>query len=468
MPRNQTQGNWLWGLAPFESGRAEEEGEWLDECLVRPPEFDLIARLRSAVIFAGGGAGKTALLRAIMRRLSSSEVNALCVQSRFVIPRTTSSGTPLVHQLTAGVMEALVQTWFGELNQRPQAYANAPDWSRDLLSWLTQRFLHMEPDYFAEKMGDPCGIIRASFARDVDRLGLEDAGFGAILQEIVKALQAMGWNGVCALVDDVVAGGLEGKESAQRAIHDWLSTLVLFQQPGFAFHFFADPELKDNIETAGAVARQRVETYWLTWDRDSLQKMIERRLSVASGGQVKSLEDLCAPEPKKPKQRSRRALVEQIEYYGGHSPRRWLSVVRPLVARHLERLEAGMPGCLPTEEWEEILRREPLSLKVDSDTGEVYVGPLRVTDSLGPLEYALLEFLYRRQNQICSRYDIHTGVYEKLFPAEHFAGEVDYRKMDSVIWRIRQVVEPNPQSPLFVETVPGRGYRLRPVWPRAR
>lgn len=463
MSRDQTQRSWPWGLAPFESGRAEEEGEWLDECLVLPPEFNLIARLRSAVIFASGGAGKTALCRAVLRRLSAPEVGALCARTRFMMPRTRRTGTPMVGELMAGMLDALVQTWLGELSRRPQVYAEAPDWSRDLLAWLMNRFLRVDPGYFSEQMGDPNGIIQASYARNADHLGLDDAGFGSILQEVVKALQAMGWGGTCVLIDDVVAGGLENGQSVREAVHAWLSTLVLFQQHGFALHFFADPGLKESIETAGAVERQRVETYWSIWQQDSLQKMIERRLDVASGGQVKGLDDLCAPELDE--RRQGRTLAEQIEYYAGDSPRRWLSVVRPLVARYLERAEAGLPGPLPAEEWQEIIRGQPLSLKVDTDTGEVYVGPLRVTDELGPLEYAILKFLYRRRNTVCSRYEVHIEVYEKLFPDEHFAGEVDYRKMDSAIWRIRRAVEPNPKRPLFVETVHGRGYRLQPLWP---
>ena len=79
---------------------------------------------------------------------------------------------------------------------------------------------------------------------------------------------------------------------------------------------------------------------------------------------------------------------------------------------------------------------------------------------------ALLEYLYQYRGQLCSReklyraYVIALGekVDDRLFPVD-YAG-----RLDNVVYRVRQVIEPDPANPVLVVTVKGKGYRLDNAW----
>jgi two-component system alkaline phosphatase synthesis response regulator PhoP len=74
-------------------------------------------------------------------------------------------------------------------------------------------------------------------------------------------------------------------------------------------------------------------------------------------------------------------------------------------------------------------------------------------ESLTPIEYDLLEYLVRHENQVCTRNQLleaaHLGVYEGVA-----------RTIDVHIHNIRQKVEPEPSNPVHILTVFGVGYRF--------
>ena len=92
-------------------------------------------------------------------------------------------------------------------------------------------------------------------------------------------------------------------------------------------------------------------------------------------------------------------------------------------------------------------------LHVDEESGEVTVGgrPIDLTQ----LEYRLMKLLYQMSNSIVDKYEIVEGVWGD----EHFL-EVDDARIEKLVSRLRQKVEPDPAAPVYITTVRGRGYRL--------
>jgi DNA-binding winged helix-turn-helix (wHTH) protein len=72
---------------------------------------------------------------------------------------------------------------------------------------------------------------------------------------------------------------------------------------------------------------------------------------------------------------------------------------------------------------------------------------------LEDLPYKLLRLLYRRAGDVVSKDEVATALYGGR------DGITDNR-IDAIVTRLRQKIEPNPKSPRFLQTVPRRGYRL--------
>lgn len=92
-------------------------------------------------------------------------------------------------------------------------------------------------------------------------------------------------------------------------------------------------------------------------------------------------------------------------------------------------------------------------LRVDEGSGEVTVGGRAV--DLTQLEFRLVRLLYRMSNSIVDKYEIVEGVWGD----EHIQ-DVDDARIEKLVSRLRQKVEPDPSAPVYITTVRGRGYRL--------
>lgn len=102
-----------------------------------------------------------------------------------------------------------------------------------------------------------------------------------------------------------------------------------------------------------------------------------------------------------------------------------------------------------------IARRSPQAgLRVDLDSGEVWVNGQPV-ETLTNLEYRLLLLLYGRIGKIVEKYDVVEAVW-----GEDYLEKVDDARIEKLISRLRQKIEPDVQNPKYLQTVRGRGYKL--------
>ena len=93
-------------------------------------------------------------------------------------------------------------------------------------------------------------------------------------------------------------------------------------------------------------------------------------------------------------------------------------------------------------------------LWVDRDSGEVLVNG-KPAETLTRLEYQLMLLLFDNVDKIVDKYQIVSGVW-----GEDYIDSVDDARIEKLVSRLRQKIEPDPASPQFVTTVRGRGYRL--------
>jgi hypothetical protein len=96
----------------------------------------------------------------------------------------------------------------------------------------------------------------------------------------------------------------------------------------------------------------------------------------------------------------------------------------------------------------------PPGVWVDVDAGDVWVDG-ELVPTLTDLEYRLLLLLYGRLNKLCDKYQIVEAVW-----GEEYIDEVDDARIDKLLSRLRQKIEPDPGEPRYLTTIRGRGYKL--------
>ncbi len=99
-------------------------------------------------------------------------------------------------------------------------------------------------------------------------------------------------------------------------------------------------------------------------------------------------------------------------------------------------------------------RPGPQAFRVDPESGDVWVNGERIP-TLTNLEYRLLLLLYGRIGKIVSKYEVVEAVW-----GEDYIDDVDDARIEKLISRLRQKIEPDPANPKYLQTVRGRGYKL--------
>jgi hypothetical protein len=96
----------------------------------------------------------------------------------------------------------------------------------------------------------------------------------------------------------------------------------------------------------------------------------------------------------------------------------------------------------------------PRGVYLNVDAGAVLVDG-KAIETLSDLEYRLLLFLYGRFDQVCDKYAIVETVW-----GEEYIDKVDDARIEKLISRVRQKIEPDPAHPRYLISLRGRGYKL--------
>ncbi len=136
------------------------------------------------------------------------------------------------------------------------------------------------------------------------------------------------------------------------------------------------------------------------------------------------------------------------------------AVIDELLRRHLLNRVEGRPQLFCRLLAEYVQRQsapaapESSSLWVDTASGHVFVNGAPV-ETLTALEYKLIQLLFQNRDKIIDKYAVVTHVW-----GDSYIDEVDDTRIEKLVSRLRQKIEPDPASPRFLTTIRGRGYRL--------
>ena len=440
----------------FDVLRAEEE-PFLPDCYVPPADSAMFTGTRSAVILGQTGSGKTALARAIERYLNPPGQRQRFLVVPWTLPSLLDeelSGVALVLAQVRRVMDLVAQVLIEYLGRHPADWDAAPPWCQDRLHWFIREYLEGDPEHLVQSLGEQYDaegqqLLAHLAERSPVQVLKPDAPPHLVMQRLLEAWKKMGFQGIVILMDGVEAWLLITPDRMTSSLHAFLSTLPLFECPGFTFKLLLPARLEHSLGSAGAALRGRVNWHRLEWTEDQLEEIVERRLALALGSESLSLDGLA----KGP------GLVGWLLRCGGESPRGWLGAVRPFV----DAYEQAGRIPLNADECTAIQERNPPRLFIEPTTDQVLVGH-RPIAKLGEGLDAVLRHLYQYRGRICSRRDLYVVYMNTLYPdreRKDVLTPLDYGGvMDTVLWRLRQAVEPDPANPVHIVTVKGRGVSL--------
>jgi DNA-binding winged helix-turn-helix (wHTH) protein len=91
-----------------------------------------------------------------------------------------------------------------------------------------------------------------------------------------------------------------------------------------------------------------------------------------------------------------------------------------------------------------------------NEASEILKGETVLSDKLTSLEYRLLKFMLENQERILEKEEIINAVWKE---AKTTLGVTD-QALDQLIFRLRKKIEENPNTPQYIQTIKGRGFRF--------
>jgi hypothetical protein len=454
------------GMAAFGSLQAEDE-PWLADCFVPPADFDLMGGMYSIVVFGAPGSGKSAVREMLLKRQRGPSGRSRCLIAHWqpMLPVSESVvGFQSVPGQVSYVFDTCAMAVVEHLASYPGVWAGAPDWVRRLLSWFVHRFvqgdLATRAGFFLEQQrGLTTEAVANLLSAEPDEDLLPPHNWPLVAAELSKALICLGLDGLWIVADGLEPWIQPQFERIASALSAFFSTLPLFEQAAFAYKVFLPVGLQSTLAAAAGLERHRVHPYRLEWREEQLIEIVEQRLSMAFGGRPFGLQDLC----------SAGGLLEWLRRGGGNRPRAWLELVRPVAAYYLsQRLNHPIEEDL----WKELRRRSLPRLVVDEANRRVVVGGREVsTREMTSGGYRILCYLYRNAGKVVSWEELYFRGYRGLEHVPRTPDDEDYeppalyeRTLHSRMSDLRKAIEPDPQYPVYFDTVKGSGVVLRLPW----
>lgn len=115
--------------------------------------------------------------------------------------------------------------------------------------------------------------------------------------------------------------------------------------------------------------------------------------------------------------------------------------------------EAGTDGATHTFQIKRPAAPPPPDrLRLDPQLHEVRIGEILLERRLSAQEFDLLAHLYANRTRVCQRQELGDAIWG--------ASNWDPNMLHRLVHRLKEKLEPNPEKPRYVQTVPWVGYRL--------
>lgn len=437
----------------FKTLKAENE-PWLGEVFISLSAFERLKEGHSIILYGETGSGKTAMRLALKKEQKENVFTALWLPEPIL--ENPTAGTALAQQAMKQAVRACLEGLILD-GSLPERLGEPSSHIASALQWFLKNYLPFDPAFYLQSQADHLSGSETQWY-----LNLLEQPFPAVITEqaslkdqirlLLMILRAAKYERLWLTID-----GLERwtprqtGEQLQALLEAVLSTLVFFDLPNVAFKFLLPASFKNILHKTSGVERHRAEEVQLTWSAEDLKAMLEKRATYALSSRKKvTLDALCEGGE----------FLKWLGEYGGTSPRAWLEFTAPLIAEYQQQGKR-----LTAVQTREFIHQHPAPLRLDLERREVWVGKKLIPFN-SPAEFRLLEYLAAHSGNICPLENVYYYAQEG-FEKIPDKGEKEWvvpqtlrKRIDTLLWRVRQKIEPKPNEPIYLVTHHRKGLEL--------
>lgn len=436
----------------FNTLKAENE-PWLGDVFVFLPVFEYLKDKHSTILYGETGSGKTAVRLTLDEQQGEETFTALWTVEPLLESPVVS--TTLAQQAMRQALRACVEGLILE-GGLPQRLGEPSSHIAAALQWFLRNSLPFDADFYIRSQADRLSQVEMEWylkllEQSLPSVITEQTNLKDQIRLLLLILRAAKYERLWLTIDGLERWTLrQASEQVETLLEAILSTLVFFDVPEVTFKFFTPASLKSTLHKTSGVERHRAIETTLEWTVEDLQVMLEKRLAYALSPKKVSLDSLCESSE----------FLGWLKEFGGRSPRAWLQFTAPLIKEYQQRGKR-----LTIFQTREFTSRHPAPLQLHRERREVWLGRKCISIGSTP-EFRVLEYFVVHSGKIGSLEELYYYAYKELnvvpdkgdhewVPPKTWRGA-----MDTLVWRLRQKIEPNPKEPLYLVTHHGKGLEL--------
>ncbi len=437
----------------FKTLKAENE-PWLGDVFISLPACERLKEEHSTILYGETGSGKTAMRLALKREQKENVFTALWLPEPIL--EKPAAGTDLAQQAIKQALRACLEGLILE-GSLPERLGDPSGYTASALQWFLKKYLPFDPAFYLQEADNLISAAETQWY-----LKLLEQPFQAVITEqaslkdqmrlLLMILRAAKYERLWLTIDGLERWSpRQTGEQVQALLEAVLSTLIFFDLPNVVFKFFLPAPFKNILHKTSGVERHRAEEVQLTWLAEDLKAMLEKRAAYALSSSKKVTLDALYDGGE---------FVKWLGEYGGASPRAWLEFTTPLIAEYQQQGKR-----LTAAQTREFIRKHPAPLRLDRERREVWLGKKCISIGSVP-EFRILEYLALRPGKIGSLEELYYYAYKELETVPDkgepawTAKDTWRAAMDTLLWRVRQKIEPNPKEPIYLTTHHGKGLEL--------
>mgnify|MGYP001316478260 CR=1 FL=1 len=442
---------------------AESETEWLEHVFVQPDGIRSMLSMRSVVVIGRSGSGKSTLATILTEHVAQSSP-LLTVLWRPSVPKEYQDPSMLLHQYFEEIFTACSHSLLTYIRRRPQSYLAAIPTAQQAAAWFVQHFIRQDHRFLSRLSSgateDAVRALRLILLSDFPTVFKDNTSETYLVREFADLMTELKINGAWLIIDGLDKWRDLAPDKMTTTVVGLLSSLSWFEVDKFSLKLMVPQSMEASVLSSSGVSSKRLDTFYLTWTRDQLIKVVERRMRLATRNDKFELADLAATSK----------LLSILDKYGGQVPRGWLTLVRPFVDAYLlqnSSSDKAMP--ISDDDFDNILMKNQPRLRIDRKYNHVYLGFCQI-DDLPPHPMRILSYLYEHAGTVCSREDLYYRAIEEMDDVPE-KGEKGYQNPDSwksrfenTVLHLRQRIEDDFKNPVYVITKRGQGLILENVW----
>ena len=422
-----------WPFLPANAFTPNQSARWWQECFVRTEAIrDFTAVSGSAILVGEAGSGKSVALQALLHETAAAVLHVpYPVQHWPQGVRPWLPGRRHVSQLMAAAANEIVRL----LSREPDRFARCHELLQEFLIWLVQKHLGRRAlvrllQQINRATASSIPIPAADEVEDIYPSDLHTADVRGQIDELAELVRALGFQSVMITIDlNEQEASLSGQDLSD------LVRLDLLENPGVVLRAVLPKRvaLQAQIENRVGGHLRIIPIYLAEAD---ITELVGRYLQVATAGEVSALEDLASTAVLK------RAVKEIQTLYQAPNVAGWLHWAETILTRYLAQPTPKLLTDAKAAALAYYQRHVPLRLVPDQMA--VWRGPQLLTLDRQPFE--LLRTLFDLQGQPAP---------EALL---QIAGT--QANLNTLIGRIRKIIEPIPKANIYIQNKRDLGYWL--------